>query len=101
MKTYTETQGVKPFNWREALMADEPDWDDLERRSQSWVMCACGNQCSIIARRSNGMPVDGALQSLGGAFHYEILDENAWEALGVLDRIEARSAELIAQIAQA
>lgn len=99
-KTYSETQGVPAFDWWKALEnpQNHSHWD-LCALAQSWVTCACGNQCAIIPRdvhaRYPGQPVDEGLSALGIRFH-SLVEGACWErAKGVLAEIEARSEILI------
>ena len=66
--------------------------------SSSWVTCACGNQCAIIPRDTNGEPTDEDLSDLGYDFHHRIDDGEYTEALKVLELIEKRSLTLIKEI---
>lgn len=98
MKTYSEKQGNKPFNWREALMDPGADSFKLSKLAKSWITCACGNQCNIIPRDKHGIPEDRLLADLGSIFTSCIRRGNYKEALKTLTLIEARSAKLIAKI---
>lgn len=100
MKTYSETKGNEPFDWRAFLNQEaisEADADDAKRRAQSWVTCACGNQCVIIPRDSLGSPVDEILRKVGGddGFYGAIKRQNWNQAKHFLDLIEIHSAYLI------
>ena len=98
LHTYTESKGHSPFNWLTALTASVITWSDLQHRAGDWVTCACGNQCSIISRSSNGRPMDPLLAQLGGAegFYGAISSRDAKLALHYLDLIETHSSHLIA-----
>jgi len=100
MQTYSETRGEQPFDWRAFLNQETISDDDAEAaklRAKEWVTCACGNQCSIIPRRSCGTPHDHTLQDLGGdrGFFGAVKSKNWEEAIQFLDLIEVRSAYLI------
>lgn len=106
MKTYTETQGEKPFNWNEAIQRGidgliveySEEHELLIKLSQSWVTCPCGNQCDVIPRIEGGVPEDDKLSDLGVSFSMEVEDFEWKEAKEILARIEKRSAELINEI---
>jgi hypothetical protein len=103
MKTYSEVNGKEPFDWYKALKAEnisEEDWDKLEKMSNDWVTCACGNQCTVLERENDGRPRDLILYFLGGkdGFTKAIIENNKEEALNLLNLIELRSQFLINQI---
>jgi len=98
MKTYSEKEGTKPFDWFKVLNKSFIDWVELSELSSSWVTCACGNQCSIIPRNKEGEPIDLKLFQLGVDFHSAILNHNNYNALLILEEIESRSDELIKEI---
>lgn len=107
MKTYAEKNGKKPFDWNKFLnnppdLEDLIAWEEAEERSGSWVTCACGNQCSLIKRRtdddwdgSDGAPIDEELESLGGDFHMDIIGRNIADAKKTLAKIEKRSIQVL------
>ncbi len=101
MKTYAQTRGDKSFNWNKFLNREyisESEWIKAEARAGSWVTCACGNQCSIIPRETNGMPKDKTLSTLGGGdggFYSAIKNRDVESARHLLHMIELRSAFLI------
>lgn len=100
-ETFSEKKGVQPFDWNKALTnpnKTEEDWDDMYERASDWVTCACGNACAIIPRNGYGMPLDVKLNTLGYRFYNKIASLKELDALGVLDAIEKRSAEIIAEI---
>lgn len=108
LKTYAEENNQAPFDWRKFLKQPEisdAEWEEAERRSQSWVTCACGNQCSIIPRENDGAPKNKLLRILGGegsntdtqGFHAFIKRRDAKAALHTLNLIEMHSAFLIEQ----
>jgi hypothetical protein len=114
MKTYMEEQQGESFDWNKFLEnairrkspMDSDTLDDVIDRSQNWVTCACGNQCSIIPRHKDDdyedddAPIDEELNQLGVQF-YECVKDQYWvEAKMTLKDIEARSATLIHEILQ-
>jgi hypothetical protein len=119
MKTYSETKNKEKFDWNKFLderIAEQPKdiksyhgmsdgyIKDTRKRfkkeikmSSEWVTCACGNQCSILERDSDGEPVDDELAELGSDFYYEV-DDLEWKTAKLtLKAIEKRSAKLIAE----
>jgi hypothetical protein len=120
MKTYSENQNKKPFDWNEALNRGCESMTlaealDMRQLSKSWVTCACGNQCDVIPRDRLGAPEDEYLLELGWDFaehvkcmYYammgmeesDIREHNADSsrrcAILTLKKIERRSQELIA-----
>lgn len=111
-RTYAETQNAQPFDWWEFL--DLADAGKIEIHSReheiatglaySWTTCACGNQCSIIPRHTEahlaGAPKDDILRGHGSHFAYHIV-RGIWPAArATLRAIEARSAQLIAELSQ-
>lgn len=102
MKTYSESQNRKPFDWKKFLSNSnitENQWGDAKLLARSWVTCACGNQCDIIPRDTDGSPKDEMLSELGGdqGFFKCIKEQDAKGALAILHLIETRSADLIAE----
>lgn len=100
-KTFSETVGLAPFDWRKELLAQQDGkgtknkyW--LYKRASAWITCACGNQCAIIPR-IDGVPKDSLLRGLGACFYVDIIAEQWSKALTTLDQIESRAAILIAQ----
>lgn len=113
MKTYMEEQKGESFDWNKFLKnairrktrIEQDVLDEVIARSQNWVTCACGNQCSVIPRfkdddwEDEDSPVDDELRELGVEF-FECIEREAWvSAKNVLKEIEARSAFLIHEIA--
>src|SRR6266853_2146737 len=103
-KTFAETQGIAPFDWNKALddvISVSPDNDTcnyLANKAESWVTCACGNQCAIIPRYDDeGEPRDCDLADLGYKFYSSVGAKNFIKAKTILRDIEARSAILIKQ----
>lgn len=96
---YTEAEGKAPFDWNKALNAPLiTNWVEMHHLSGSWVTCACGNQCAIIPRDTDGEPRDGRLSELGYLFHDYINARNAPKAKETLAQIETRSAGIINKI---
>lgn len=109
-KTFSETQGIAPFDWNKALdaaIAQEPEfetWKDLKYRAMRWPSCACGNQCAIIPRNDDpedesghGAPNDPDLFQLGLGF-YSHVEQRQWAfAKQTLVYIEDRAEILIRQ----
>lgn len=85
-------------NWYAELTKDQIDWQHLSFLSGNWVSCACGNQCAVIPRKTNGQPKDLVLARLGSEFYSTICSHNSYRALEILHLIEIRSAELIEKI---
>jgi len=80
-------------------VSTDADWKRLEKFSQNWVTCACGNQCAIIPRlKANGEPKDDALRYLGIEFHGFIRNKDKHMAILYLQIIEERAAVLINKI---
>lgn len=102
--TYAEKQGEPPFDWNTFLdraIAGEISFDEHNEAinlARHWVSCACGNQCDIIPRDRYGNPLDTWLSILGARFSYRVSRSYFKEAKQTLSNIEARSAELIAEI---
>ena len=101
MKTYVETEGKEIFDWNAFLdkeIITEDEWFDAWELAGNWTTCACGNQCDIIPRDTNGSPKDIILYRLGGEFHCSISSENISKSKDILKLIEERSAFLINEI---
>jgi len=114
MKTYAETKGKAPFDWKAFLEKESYTKDELfyaKELAKNWVTCACGNQCDVIPRGYDGKPLDRRLKKLGrelfvciNAMCYPFEDsEEQFEycrqsAISTLHAIEARSQEIINQI---
>ena len=115
LKPYSVEQGRKETNWwaeltilKELELKGKENWTEEERekvadlgaQAGGWVTCACGNQCSIIPRTSNGSPYDGELCSLGIEFSEYVSYHNLRvnRAVDVLEKIEKRSEYLIKEI---
>lgn len=101
-RTYAETQGKPPFNWKAFLSNPPALWSTehgaAARLSESWVTCACGNQCDIIPRNDGNAPEDAELYALGMQFTGAVAGGFWFEARTTLAAIERRSAELIATL---
>lgn len=101
MKTYSEREGEEPFNWNEFLNKkniSKEEWDNAESLADSWVTCACGNQCDVIPRDCFGGPKDRELFRLGYNFYKVIGSKDINSAKEILKAIEERSAYLINEI---
>jgi hypothetical protein len=117
-KTFAEAQNEKPFNWNEFLAKDKFTSDEINAAfwlAKNWTTCACGNQCAVIPRESDGRPKDRILAGFGIRFLYAIermdhafykekslieseIIQNRDSAKEILESIEKRSAELILEI---
>lgn len=89
------------MQWRERIERAKAYWhffeDDLELAVE-WVTCACGEQDSRIPRGSSGCPEDGELRFWGIAFAWNVRQGNFSRALDVLNKIEARSQQLLLEM---
>lgn len=103
-RVYAETKGEPPFNWNVFLdqaiktrgkSVDERAYQKVYSLSESWVTCACGNQCSILDRDYDGEPLDEKLKDEGMKFMDLVQDRQWGKAKLCLARIEKRSAKLI------
>ena len=99
LPSFAESRNKDAFDWWDALNNPEKYGIRLlDDMASNWVTCACGNQCSLIPRDRFGAPVDGYLAGLGSIFCYNIYARE-WEmAKDTLQKIEMRSAALIADI---
>lgn len=108
MHSFAEDQGQPPFDWNAFL--DKPirsynEWREAMRLANNFVTCAVGNQCATIPRYnghshwSDGAPKDDRLHDLGMRFAKDIADCNIAQAKQTLAAIEARSAELLREMA--
>lgn len=102
LRTFAEThnQAFDWFKWLQDALVTTPTEDQWDRAlwiAQSWVTCACGNQCAIIPRHGNGMPKDDILRELGSdaGFFGAIKKREPDKALQYLRLIEHHSAYLI------
>jgi hypothetical protein len=97
--TYAESTGNKKFNWFTALERRLRDNVReslvLTAKAKNWTTCACGNQCDIIPRSSEGEPFDSTLSVLGVDFYNAVRWARWRQAINTLHAIEARSAKLI------
>ena len=108
--TYVESKNEPPFNWPLFLKnarkdrITEAEYFAAKERASRWTTCACGNQCAAIPRYSEGLfinePVDTLLSDLGMDFMEEIRNRKWDKASETLRKIEARSSEILAEIAQ-
>lgn len=103
-ETYAESRDEAPFNWNIFLQqaiktrgksVDEKTFLKVSALSESWVTCACGNQCSILDRDYDGEPCDKTLYNEGMKFMDNVQDKEWGKAKLTLARIEKRSAKLI------
>lgn len=102
--TYAESQNEAPFDWNEflerAIKGDISHSEHLKaiKLANSWVTCACGNQCSSVPRFEGGRPFDMRLGLMGIEFMTSV-EFGYWRnAKEILERIEERSVELIREI---
>jgi len=65
------------------------------KHSMEWVTCACGNQCELVPRDTDGAPFDSLLHRLGQEFPRRISDFEIIEAEFTLRKIEKRSIEVL------
>lgn len=108
--TYTEVNNRDKFDWREFLQRERYTTVELKtagKLANSWVTCACGNLCEALPRWPGGTPEDQQLARLGNEFAAAVEGLARFHDLGgptigaqrlardVLDKIEARSAELL------
>lgn len=102
--SYAKSKGKIPFDWNNFLIRAKNNIITVEEFQQArilahdWVTCGCGNQCDIIPRNQIGAPKDKVLWLYGVQFSNNIKDEQWETATKVLEKIESRSAYLIAQI---
>jgi len=73
---------------------------DLAYLASDWPTCACGNLCDAIPRRDGQLhePADLRLRGLGSSFYYAVESEDWNQATDLLQKIEARSVELLKEI---
>ena len=106
---YSVERGREYTNWwdeietlKQLKKKGEDNWTDKERKkyyeltdlAESWVTCACGNQCSILDR-DDGVPIDSKLKDLGCDFAGDISDMDITQAKRTLRDIDKRSEYLI------
>lgn len=111
--SYTERESrIKPFDWQHALKYPGMyDSGTLSRKAKNWVTCACGTLCELIPRynkstmdgnfsstKKDGAPIDWPLRKLGISFYSHVENENWKAAKTTLDKIEKRSAQIIAEL---
>lgn len=102
-KTYSEIKGVPAFDWRSVLDTarvhgmEASEHEKIYKLAAGWVTCACGNQCAIIPRNSDGTPFDSLLSSYGMYFANYVLHGEWKDAQETLLSIEHRSKILIAE----
>lgn len=73
--------------------------DDLAA-ARSWVTCACGEQDQRIPRHYYGWPLDAELDNVGCRFSNAVDDGDFDEAASLLDAIDRRAAEVLAEVAK-
>lgn len=102
--TYTESKDRAPFDWRDFLKRAQAgeitlkEIKEAEDLASEWITCACGVQYHAIPRDDGGQPIDNSLANNGADFYGCILN-SAWsQASTTLDRIEKRSAEILATL---
>lgn len=97
--TYSESIGLKKFNWRAELrdppVDSSPEHKNLIKLARNWPTCACGNLNANIPRKLNGAPIDDELAGLGVEFFCCVEDALWRDALAVLDLLEARETFLL------
>jgi hypothetical protein len=97
--TYAEVKGAPPFDWNHFLRKPsrtKEEWDDAHKLAGQWVTCACGNQCAALPRDPWGVPIDYELKRLGCDFADFIALKQPKAARRLLEKIEARTTELLA-----
>lgn len=108
MHTWAEENGRPPMNWYDFLATDhtEEEWQKASELSQSWVTCACGNQCASIPRANYDQanqchPIDRILTWLGVRFHWAVCRKEVGKAKRILNAIERRSGQLLSRMRRA
>lgn len=99
--TYAEKRHSRSFDWNEFLKKKTKTPAEIGMAiiyASNWISCACGNQCYIIPRHSNGTPIDEKLFKLGVNFYISVKKEDWKKAKSRLAAIEKRSTTLINQI---
>lgn len=96
---YSVTQGKEYIDWNKAL-ANPPPLNSLQHHvltsfSGEWPTCACGNLCAALPRNDIHVPKDNKLCEYGIQFCEKIEDGHWEEAKQILQKIEARSTELL------
>lgn len=113
-KIYCQERIEKIIDWWDRIeqipYVDIKTLENWVNESNSWVTCACGNQCAIIPRDKMGEPEDYVLFDLGMKFNDLMegvlniiddpaaLDDNINYLKYTLENIEKRSAYLIEKI---
>lgn len=75
-KSYTEDKGYKPFNFLKFLKKKKFSFNETYeamRQAKSWPTCACGVQCVILPRDTDGRPNDGILEGFGIQFMRQMI----------------------------
>ena len=89
------------FNWYTELnkaIEKEPSIGtliDLRKRADDWVTCGCGQLCKALPRNLDGKPKDRKLSTFGIYFANYIHTKNWINALKILNKIEARTSQLL------
>ena len=101
--SYCKQEKGISINWNERLNRDKAtitlfEWEEWKAGAERWPTCAVGNQCAVIPRRRSGEPQDVELYKLGHDFSKAIEAKQLKQAKYILQKIEARSAYLIAEI---
>lgn len=98
-------KNIKNFNWIKELnkaikKSPSPDMDEeLKRRASLWPTCAVGVLCKSLPKDHLGMPDDLKLYKLAINFDNAIYTRKYNIALGIFNKIEERTLELLAQSA--
>lgn len=76
-RSFAESQGKTPLNWYKFLLKgpfSAVSLKEADKLADSWITCACGNQCEIIPRMDSilYMPEDKLLANLGIVFSRNI-----------------------------
>ena len=96
--SYAAAQGVPPFDWNAFLLKPsytDDEWQEAQNYANEWVTCACGNQCAVLPRGINGVPMDRVLADLGAMFCDAIWARDISEAYYILQAIEQRATTLL------
>lgn len=73
IKSYTELNGHKPFNWHNALnkdygLANFLEMSDIKEKAGDWKRCPISQLPVFIDRSPSGSPIDEKLHDLGLEF---------------------------------
>ena len=92
------------FNWYTELdkaIKKEPSEETymyLKICADDWVTCGCGQLCKALPRNLDGKPKDRKLSTFGIYFANCIYFKNWHKALKILNKIEARTSQLLKEI---